>query len=514
MHRAAQHRIILVDVSAHSRDVVARRLTAQGYAVEAFDDPALGANVALASPPSAVVADLWMPSISGVQLCRLLRAEPATANVPVVLRGPNDDPRSRFWAERAGAAAYVVKGRIRELVGILAGSARAAESSDEFFMQLSGGSLDIRERIARHLDLALFDSVLAAEVRALASSGSFEKLFDMFSQFLSQVVSYRWMAVLMNDPKQFAVHHHPQDAATVEAAARNLLQVSPSVSLLRIEDEDARGDLAAAEPIVCAIPFGPDRLGSLAVAISAGGEPDSLGIVQLVARELGGPLRIAALMDTDESNSDGQTRVAALRQALQQFGWTEGRNIRIDLRWGGGDVERTRGFAAELVHLSPDVIFAYAKAQLAPLSRETRTIPIVFCGASAPVTDGFIASFAHPGGNITGFTQYEPSMVGKWLETLKEIAPATGQVAIVVNPETAPLRGTFYLREFENAAATLGVKPIKNFVHNEADVEAAIAALGQAPNSGLIVAPETFTTAHRKLFIAEPSQSSRSRLSL
>ena len=220
------------------------------------------------------------------------------------------------------------------------------------------------------------------------------------------------------------------------------------------------------------------------------------------AQQPDGMRRIAALMDTDDNNSDGQTRVAALRQALQQFGWTEGRNIRIDLRWGGGDVERTRGFAAELVHLSPDVIFAYAKAQLAPLSRETRTIPIVFCGASAPVEDGFIASFAHPGGNITGFTQYEPSMVGKWLGTLKEIAPATGQVAIVVNPETAPLRGTFYLREFENAAATLGVKPITNFVHNEADVEAAIAALGQVPNSGLIVAPETFTTAHRKLFIA------------
>src|SRR5437868_445061 len=220
------------------------------------------------------------------------------------------------------------------------------------------------------------------------------------------------------------------------------------------------------------------------------------------AQQPEGMRRIAVLMDTDDNNSDGQARVAALRQALQQLGWTESRNIRIDLRWGGGDVERTRGFAAELVHLSPDVIFAYAKAQLAPLSRETRTIPIVFCGASAPVEDGFIASFAHPGGNITGFTQYEPSMVGKWLGALKEIAPTTGRVAIVVNPETAPLRGTFYLREFENAAATLGVKPITNFVHNEADIEAPIAALGQAPNNGLIVAPETFTTAHRKLFIA------------
>src|SRR5947209_2477801 len=166
------------------------------------------------------------------------------------------------------------------------------------------------------------------------------------------------------------------------------------------------------------------------------------------AQQPDGMRRIAALMDTD-ANSDGQMRVAALRQALQQFGWIEGRNIRIDLRWGGGDVERTRDFAADLVHLSPDVIFAYAKAQLAPLSRETRTIPIVFCGASAPIEDGFVASFAHPGGNITGFTQYDPSMVGKWLGALQEIAPTTVRVAIVVNPETAPLRGTFYLRELE-----------------------------------------------------------------
>src|SRR2546427_9373583 len=125
------------------------------------------------------------------------------------------------------------------------------------------------------------------------------------------------------------------------------------------------------------------------------------------AQQRDGMRRIAALMDTNDSNPEGRARIAAFRQGLQQLGWTEGRNIRIDLRWGGGDVERTRAFAAELVRLSPDVIFAYAAAQLAPLSRETRTIPIVFCGASAPVTDGFIASFAHPGGNITGVTQYE-----------------------------------------------------------------------------------------------------------
>ena len=212
--------------------------------------------------------------------------------------------------------------------------------------------------------------------------------------------------------------------------------------------------------------------------------------------------RIGALMDTDESNVEGQARFAAFRQGLQQLGWTEGRNIRIDLRWGGGNVERTRGFATELVHLSPDVIFAYAVAQLVPLSRETHTIPIIFVGASAPVEDGFVASFAHPGGNITGFTQYEPSMVGKWLAALKEIAPAIARVTIIVNPETAPMRGTFYLREFETAAATLNIEPITRFVHSADDIENAMAALGKTLNSGLIVTPETFTTANRELFIA------------
>jgi putative tryptophan/tyrosine transport system substrate-binding protein len=220
------------------------------------------------------------------------------------------------------------------------------------------------------------------------------------------------------------------------------------------------------------------------------------------AQQGDGARRVAALMDTDESNPEGQARVAAFRQGLQQLGWTEARNIRIDLRWGGGDVERTRAYAAELVGLKPDVIFAYAVAQLAPLARETQAIPIVFCGASAPVADGFVASFARPGGNITGFTQYEPSMVGKWLGALKEIAPAVARVAIIVNPETSPLRGTFYLREFETAAAAFRVEPITRFVHSAADIEAAMAALGQAPNSGLIVAPETFTTANRELLIA------------
>jgi two-component system, cell cycle response regulator len=300
MPDAGQHRVILVDVSDDSREVVARRLTAQGYVVEPFADPALGADAALASPPCALIADLWMPSISGVQLCRLLRAEPATAAMPVILRGPHDDPRSRFWAGRAGAAAYVAKGRMGELVRILANAAAATQANDGFFMQLSGGSVDIRERIARHLDMALFDAVIAAEVRALANCGSFERLFDVFSQFLSQVVSYRWMAISTTSPAQFALHHHPENVGRAEQEARETLQIPPALSVLRVEDEDARGDASDVSPIVCTIPFGTGQLGRLAIAPSLAGDSESTDLVALVARELGGPLRMAALMDESQ----------------------------------------------------------------------------------------------------------------------------------------------------------------------------------------------------------------------
>ena len=151
--------------------------------------------------------------------------------------------------------------------------------------------------------------------------------------------------------------------------------------------------------------------------------------------------------------------------------------------------------------LSPDVIFAYANAELRPLSQATRTIPLVFVGASAPVEDGYVASFAHPGGNITGFTQYEPAMVGKWLTTLKAISPAMKRVALMVNPDTAPMHGTFYLQAFATAAAAVTVGPIKAFVHNPSEIEAAMAALAAQPDGGLIVAPEAFTTANRELIV-------------
>jgi putative ABC transport system substrate-binding protein len=216
----------------------------------------------------------------------------------------------------------------------------------------------------------------------------------------------------------------------------------------------------------------------------------------------GSDARVGVLMDAAESSSDGQARIAAFRGILQGLGWIEGRNLQIDYRWGGGDVGRTHAYAAELVSIKPDVIFAYALAQLAPIARQTKTIPIIFVGASAPVEDGYIASYSRPGGNITGFTQFEPSMVGKWLQALKEVAPAIVRVALMVNPDTAPLGGTFYSNAFKTAAAWLAVEPIAANVHSASDIETAVATVARQPDSALIVAPDTFTNINRELIIA------------
>jgi two-component system cell cycle response regulator len=296
----AQPRIILVDPNDEAREVMARRLGAQGYLVDATPDPAEGADMALAAPPHALIAELWMPTISGVQLCRLLGTEPATADVPVILRGRHDDPRSRFWAERAGAAAYVPNGRMAELLRALHKTVTDAPREDGFFMQLSGGSLDIRDRIARHLDDALFESVIASEVRALASHGSFERLFDAFSQFLSQVLDYQWLAIRTTKPEQFALHHHPRCSEASERSAREALCVPSGAPVVRITDEDAREDAPAGEPLVCTILFGNASIGQIALAPTTTAGADTSALLNLVARELGGPLRIAALVEESQ----------------------------------------------------------------------------------------------------------------------------------------------------------------------------------------------------------------------
>lgn len=293
-------RVILVDTSDEGRVVLAKRLRAQGYLVEAAATAAEGADLALSAPPAAVVADLWMPSVSGVQLCRLLRAEPATVDVPVILRGERDDPRSRFWSRRAGATAYVAKGRMGELVQALAHASAAAVKTRSFFMNLSSDTADVRDRIAQHLDAALFESVLASEVRALASCDSFERLFDLFSQFASQIISYRWLAMSTQSPERFALHHHPCAGAGAEREARAALGVGPALRALRIEDEDASDESEAEPTIVRAVSFGGSVIGRIALGPGPATEADAAALLTLVARELGGPLRMASLVEESQ----------------------------------------------------------------------------------------------------------------------------------------------------------------------------------------------------------------------
>lgn len=321
----ARPRLILIDSSDATREVLATRLRAQGYQVEAVGDAAAGAELSLSAPPSVVVADLWMPSISGVQICRLLRSEPATADVPVILRGERDDPKSRFWAERAGAAAYVLKGRMGELVRALIRATASPRESDGFFMQLGGGSLGIRDRIAQHLDAALFESVIAAEVRALASAGSFERLFDLFSQLLAQLCPYRWLAVSTSVPARFAIHRHPRLGDVSVEEARQALAIAPGIEPLIIEDEDALESADPDVPVVVSIAFALSVVGTVAFSPAKSAADDAAVLVPILARELGGPLRMTALIE----ESQRQASVDSLTGLLNRRAFAA--NIDVEL---------------------------------------------------------------------------------------------------------------------------------------------------------------------------------------
>jgi putative ABC transport system substrate-binding protein len=188
-------------------------------------------------------------------------------------------------------------------------------------------------------------------------------------------------------------------------------------------------------------------------------------------------------------------------QGLADAGWTDGRNLRMDVRWAAGNVDRMRMFAKELVGLQPDVILSIGTPVTAALQRETRTIPIVFAGPSDPVGEGFVASLPRPGGNLTGFADAEAAMAGKWVEFLTEIAPGVKRVAVIFNPDTAPGGGSYYLPAFEAAARSLKVAPIAAPVHSDAEIEIVIASLGREPGGGLVVMADTFTNVHRALII-------------
>ncbi len=212
--------------------------------------------------------------------------------------------------------------------------------------------------------------------------------------------------------------------------------------------------------------------------------------------------RIGVLMGLAEDDPEAQSDIAALREGLKEPGWNEGRNARIDLRWSAGDANRMRAFAAELVGLRPEVIVAHTTGPTIALRKATDTIPIVFIQISDPIGSGFITSLARPGGNLTGFSMYEPSMGGKWLEFLKEIAPAVTRVVLMFNPQTAPYVPRYYLSSFQAAAPQFKVELVSMRVQSAAEIEDAINGLAQRVDVGLAVMPDSFGLAHRELIVA------------
>ena len=284
----------MVDPDERQRDVLADRLRAQGFEVDAFGDPSDAANWALSNPPHALITDVWMNGVSGVQLCRLLRSEPSTSHVPIILRAEGSAPKARFWAEQAGAWAYVPRGRIGDLVRALDRAIDDTYEDESFFTQLA--QTDIRDRIARQLDLALFESVISSSVRALSTCESFDRLFDRFSQFVCRVTTYQWLAVHTNQPRRFAMHCHPQLRDKALRAARTCFALPETFLPVLVEDEDAVASSATQESIVHEIQFGSTIIGELAIQ-PLEDDGDLRAMMGLIANEIAGPIKIVSLVE-------------------------------------------------------------------------------------------------------------------------------------------------------------------------------------------------------------------------
>jgi len=215
--------------------------------------------------------------------------------------------------------------------------------------------------------------------------------------------------------------------------------------------------------------------------------------------------RVAVLQTLAESDLEGQSWVNALKQGLAALGWTDGLNIRLDVRWAGGEANLIQRFAKELVDLHPDVIVAVATPSAMAFRRETQTIPIVFTSVTDPVAQGLVETLIRPGGNITGFTIFEPEIGSKWMQVLKDIAPETTRTAVIFNPDTAPYY-RLYMSSIEAAGAFFAVKTFEAPVRSRVEIEAAISGLAREPAGAVISMSDTFTVAHRDLIIALAAQ--------
>jgi len=210
--------------------------------------------------------------------------------------------------------------------------------------------------------------------------------------------------------------------------------------------------------------------------------------------------RIGVLMGLTADDPESAPRLAAFAQGLQQSGWTIGQNVRVDYRWGGGNADSMRKYAAELVALAPDVILAHSSAAIAPLLQATRTVPIVFTGVGDPVGAGYVDSLARPGGNATGFLVWEYSIAGKWLELLKEIAPRVTRAAVLRESGIAAGPGLFAV--IQAAAPSLGVEVRPVDTRDAGEIERAITAFAKGANGGLIVTGSPGAAFHRRLIVA------------
>jgi putative tryptophan/tyrosine transport system substrate-binding protein len=207
--------------------------------------------------------------------------------------------------------------------------------------------------------------------------------------------------------------------------------------------------------------------------------------------------RVGVLMPTDADDPEGQARMAAFLQGLQQWGWTVGGNVRVDIRWTAGEAERIRKAVTEIVALAPDVVFANTTAVVGPLLQATRTVPIVFAVVADPVGAGYVNSLARPGGNATGFTVFEYGIAGKWLELLKQIAPGITRAAVIRDATISAGLGLF--GAIQSAAPSVGLEVTPVNMHDATEIETGVTAFARSPQSGLIVLPSPLAVFHRDL---------------
>ena len=305
-------RVLLVDDSASARALLGVRLREKAYEVVEVPTAAEAAELAIDKQPDAVVTDLWMPGISGLQLCRLLRAEPATARVPVVLLTASDDRRSRFWARHAGATAYVTKTEIDRLIDVLGDLTSSPKTRPPPAMTppvVTRGN--VQERLSQLLDASLFESTIAGEVRALAQKAEeLEQLFEGLVALASEVAGYRWLA-LVTEPAEgqhgtrLFIHTHPEQREAAEREARDALDVQHPLERRKPAEADAViiADKRSVEaewstpPILLPVRFGTTSIGRIAISPSRrGASHDDRRFIALLSNELGGPLRMASLV--------------------------------------------------------------------------------------------------------------------------------------------------------------------------------------------------------------------------